>query len=103
MSQTITEYTARPEHKNNDLDPDALGDIKTESVAHIDHQGETKSHDEDNAVHHARSKWEDLPYKTTLRLFWKGALVCFLAAFSSFTDGYQVRLPLGKAPMDHFH
>jgi hypothetical protein len=41
-------------------------------------------------IHGARSKWEDLDTKSTFRLFWKGILVCFLAAFSSFTDGYQV-------------
>jgi hypothetical protein len=42
--------------------------------------------------HLIRSVWEETPYRTTLKLFWKGALVCFLAAFSSFTDGYQVGL-----------
>jgi hypothetical protein len=48
---------------------------------------------QDAPIHGARSKWEDLDAKSTFRLFWKGALVCFLAAFSSFTDGYQVSSP----------
>jgi hypothetical protein len=36
------------------------------------------------------SVWEEIDYRRTLQLFWRGALICFLAAFSSFTDGYQV-------------
>ncbi len=39
-----------------------------------------------------RSSYEDLPMRTTFRIMWKGVLVCSLAAFSSFTDGYQVRI-----------
>jgi hypothetical protein len=39
-----------------------------------------------------RSAWEELSYVSSLRLFWKGVLVCFLAAFSSATDGYQISL-----------
>jgi hypothetical protein len=50
-----------------------------------------EEHGQDGPMHGARSKWEDLDAKSTFRLFWKGALVCFFAAFSSFTDGYQVR------------
>ncbi|WWD01005.1 hypothetical protein V866_007943 [Kwoniella sp. B9012] len=38
------------------------------------------------------SSWEDIPYRTTLKIFWRGVLVCFLAAFSSFTDGYQIAI-----------
>lgn len=38
-----------------------------------------------------RSAWDDLSYKETVKMFWRGILVCFVAAFSAFTDGYQVR------------
>lgn len=101
----MTEITAEPTPQQgqkgaNTLDYD---DAKQTDFAHDDPKaGEIT---DDTVGHHGlRSVWEETPYKTTLRLFWKGVLVCFLAAFSSFTDGYQVCAALSfrcTASLDH--
>jgi len=68
--------------------------------SHNDFDGEKDSEglhlesidDVDALAGHAGTSWlwEEIDYRRTLQLFWRGALICFLAAFSSFTDGYQV-------------
>lgn len=81
-------------------------DIKSNDVAHHEDIGldlvKSQKPGAGDAIHGARSKWEDLDTKSTFRLFWKGALVCFFAAFSSFTDGYQVCRPR-RRDSQHLH
>ncbi|OCF30852.1 hypothetical protein I316_07485 [Kwoniella heveanensis BCC8398] len=68
---------------------------KDTDLDHVEH----KSHDLDGLdvtvppeLDAIRSAWDDLSFKQSLRLFWRGVLVCFLAGFSSFTDGYQIAI-----------
>lgn len=85
-----TELTPVSAPKNNN---DAIDDLTYGDKGDATHLEDKAQAEVDYADQHApvlSSVWEDIPYKTTLRLFWRGALVCFLAAFSSFTDGYQV-------------
>lgn len=89
MSEIAPVADAR-QASNLNLDYD---DKKKAEFSHSEEQYDKEpisSEVEDTGIQHLRSKWDDLPYQATLRLFWRGVLVCFLAAFSSFTDGYQV-------------
>ncbi|WWC63091.1 uncharacterized protein I303_105690 [Kwoniella dejecticola CBS 10117] len=61
--------------------------LSDEHKAEVDHRDFLSQE-----VEAVRSAWDDLTYKQTARLFWKGSLVCFLAAFSAFTDGYQIAM-----------
>jgi hypothetical protein len=79
-----------PSQSMSDKD-NKFDDVQHKEIAGVVVEFDEQGHHE--AIHGARSKWEDLDAKSTFRLFWKGALVCFLAAFSSFTDGYQVSSP----------
>jgi hypothetical protein len=73
-----------------DYNDPGLNDDKKLDIAHID-KAESSTRPDELGLHSVRSVWDELSYKATLRLFWRGVLVCGLAAFSSFTDGYQVR------------
>lgn len=56
-------------------------------VEAVDETSKSSSH-----LEYYRSKWEDLDRVHTIKIFWKASLVCFAAAFSAATDGYQVTL-----------
>lgn len=77
----VTELSSGKDSKSNEIMH--TEDSALDSVKFVE-EGPGES------IHGARSKWEDIDARSTFRLFWKGALVCFMAAFSSFTDGYQV-------------
>ena len=87
--QDIYEAPVAPVPQCSSLEEEKAMDIKHNEDA-TDGVVKFNEYEITEGIHGARSKWEDLDMKSTFRLFWKGALVCFLAAFSSFTDGYQV-------------
>lgn len=73
-------------------DPDHTSDIAPPEKGNADFFIEDAHNDAKTVspTKYYRSKWEDLDRVQTVKLFWKASLVCFAAAFSAATDGYQV-------------
>lgn len=93
MVSNVPKLELGPVGKETNILPYDSG--KETDLDHVEH----KSHDLDgldasvpSELDAIRSAWDDISFKQSLRLFWRGVLVCFLAGFSSFTDGYQVGL-----------